>query len=230
MEKINIAEYYGDLAQRYDEDRFGQSYGRFLHRREADILARLMPKNAKSSGRGRILDLACGTGRFSFLATDGLDQSREMLSVAREKWPKTTFFEGDARKMPFDDEAFDVIFSLHFLMHLPESEVAEVLEACFRVLKNGGTLIVDFPSRKRRELFRKKMGGWHGATAFDLKSFEKLAGKNWKIVRSEGVLTVPIHRFSPFFRPVLYRIDSFLGRSWVKNGSSYLFVKLEKKS
>ena len=65
---------------------------------------------------GSALDVACGSGKLTAqLATIagpkgrvvGLDFSPQMLEVARRDHPGIEFVEGDALKLPFDNESFD---------------------------------------------------------------------------------------------------------------------------
>ena len=92
------------------------------------VIARLRPV--------RTLDVACGTG---FLTTHlrgtvvGLDQSAAMLSIARERAPHVTFVEGDALALPFEDDAFDRVFTSYFYCHLEEPERERFLEEARRV-------------------------------------------------------------------------------------------------
>lgn len=230
---MNVADYYSSIAKKYDEDRFGNSYGQFLHRRETSILRRFLLKAFSKNGSKkspRILDLGCGTGRFSAFSTDGLDQSAEMIEIARGKCPDCRFSVGDARQLPFGDGVFEAIFCLHLVMHLPEKEVAALVAEARRTLRTGGFLVLDFPSRKRRKLLGQHPSGWHGATAFDLQNFVNLIGAGWAIRRTEGALMLPIQRIWPFFRPFLASLDAFLGKSGLREWSSYIFVLLEKKA
>src|ERR1700704_3899058 len=66
---------------------------------------------------GSALDVACGSGRLTVQLAKiagpkgrvvGLDFSPQMLEVARRDHPGIEFVEGDALKLPFDDESFDV--------------------------------------------------------------------------------------------------------------------------
>ena len=78
-----VVEYYDELASRYDRHRFGNSYGAYIDAQERRILrAWLVPVKD-----GKVLDLACGTGRLLDLATHGLDASEAMVRIAREKHP-----------------------------------------------------------------------------------------------------------------------------------------------
>jgi len=73
------------------------------------------------------LDVACGTGFLTrHLPGDvvALDQSEHMLAVAREQAPAAQFVQGDAFALPFDDGAFERLFTSYFYCHLeaPERE------------------------------------------------------------------------------------------------------------
>jgi demethylmenaquinone methyltransferase / 2-methoxy-6-polyprenyl-1,4-benzoquinol methylase len=65
---------------------------------------------------GSALDVACGSGKLTVQLAKiagakgrviGLDFSPQMLEVARRDHPGIEFVEGDALKLPFDDETFD---------------------------------------------------------------------------------------------------------------------------
>ena len=81
----------------------------------------------------RTLDVACGTGfltRHLRGEVVGLDQSESMLEVARRQAPSATFVRGDALSLPFDDGAFERVFTGHFYGHLePEQRERFVAEA-----------------------------------------------------------------------------------------------------
>jgi ubiquinone/menaquinone biosynthesis C-methylase UbiE len=75
----------------------------------------------------RTLDVACGTGFLTrHLSGDvvGLDASERMLAVARKQAPQARFEHGDALSLPFEDGAFDRVFTSYFYCHLegPERE------------------------------------------------------------------------------------------------------------
>jgi ubiquinone/menaquinone biosynthesis C-methylase UbiE len=81
----------------------------------------------------RTLDVACGTGFLTRYLRDevvGLDQSESMLEEARRQAPSATFVLGDALSLPFDDGAFERVFTGHFYGHLdPEQRERFVAEA-----------------------------------------------------------------------------------------------------
>jgi ubiquinone/menaquinone biosynthesis C-methylase UbiE len=84
----------------------------------------------------RTLDVACGTG---FLAAHlqgeitGLDQSEEMLDVARGRLPEAQFVAGDALAPPFADGAFERVHAGHFYGHLGAAQRDAFLAAAARL-------------------------------------------------------------------------------------------------
>ena len=97
---------------------------------------------------GSALDVACGSGKLTAqLATIagpkgrvvGLDFSPQMLEVARRDHPGIEFVEGDALKLPFDDESFDastIAFGLRNLAD-PVGGLREML----RVVRNRAVVL-----------------------------------------------------------------------------------------
>ena len=84
----------------------------------------------------RTLDVACGTGFVTRLLRGhvvGLDQSPAMLDVAREQAPNAAYVHSDALALPFEDDAFERVFTSHFYGHLEEDERARFLAEARRV-------------------------------------------------------------------------------------------------
>ncbi|MFL5862307.1 MAG: class I SAM-dependent methyltransferase [Solirubrobacteraceae bacterium] len=99
-----------------------------------------------------ILDVATGTGMVAFaLARAGasitaLDQSPEMLSVARSRAPHdaaVTFVSGEAERLPFADGAFDALTFTYLLRYVDDP--AATMRELARVVKPGGRIgMVEF--------------------------------------------------------------------------------------
>ena len=82
------------------------------------------------------LDVACGTGfltRHLRGEVVGLDASEHMLEVARLQAPSAQFERGDALALPFEDGAFDRVFTSYFYCHLEEEERERFLSEARRV-------------------------------------------------------------------------------------------------
>lgn len=220
-----IPAYYDALASDYDQSRFGNAYGQFIHQQERKALASLLRETPTTE----VLDLACGTGRLLEFAETGCDLSPKMISEARQKFPSKTLVLGEATQLPFEDGAFGVIYSMHFFMHLDHATATAVLAEAYRVLRPGGRLIFDFPSEKRRRL----TGGhhnqhWHGSNAMTKAKVLELSKHPWQITTSQGVLFFPIHRVPSTLRPYLLPLDTILCRSFLQEYASYILVCMQK--
>jgi ubiquinone/menaquinone biosynthesis C-methylase UbiE len=108
-----------------------------------------------------ILDLGCGTGRFSELLAQrsggrviGIDPSERMLQQARRK-PSPgdiSYWRASAEALPLSDDRADLVFMSMVYHHLPNPAVAA--RECHRVLREGGYVCIrngtresDFPHR-----------------------------------------------------------------------------------
>jgi ubiquinone/menaquinone biosynthesis C-methylase UbiE len=216
-----IINYYNDLAGSYDENRFDNTYGKFIDLQERAILDKIINPEEHS------VDLACGTGRLSNYAQIGIDASAAMVEIAKKKFPEKVFLKNEADALDLDNDSVDMILSFHFFMHLDENKTKKILEECNRVLKKNGRIILDIPSRKRRKIFDYKANNWHGANSLSISDFTEYP--NFKVKRTFGILFFPIHRFPNFCRRFFVKIDSVLANSFLKEYSSYLIIELEKK-
>jgi trans-aconitate methyltransferase len=95
----------------------------------------------------RILDLGCGTGDLTQKIADcgatvtGMDNSLDMITTARAKYPSIEFTLGDATNFAFN-EPFEAVFSnatLHWVK--PPQDAARCIA---KALKPGGRLVTEF--------------------------------------------------------------------------------------
>ncbi|ASJ02171.1 methyltransferase [Thermococcus profundus] len=141
-------------------DVYSDEYKRRIETLEP-LLLKYMPQ------KGRVLDLACGAGGFSFLLEDlgfqvvGLDSSESMLERAKEfakdRRSKVEFIKGDARNLPFDENSFDYVLLIDSLIHFEPGELNAVFKEIGRVLKPGGRFVIQFTDL--RELLPVLMNG-----------------------------------------------------------------------
>lgn len=95
-----------------------------------------------------ILEIGVGTGNLAskFLKDNcnivGIDQSREMLLVAKEKYPNLKVRLGEFLKIPYDNKYFDFIVSTYAFHHLNKKEKSVAIEEMIRVLKDNGNIII----------------------------------------------------------------------------------------
>lgn len=103
-----------------------------------------------------VLDIGCGGGgKTCYYATYGPKKmigidivphyAEEGNAFAKHKGLSdvVSFMTGDAARMTFEDNTFDTIIMNDAMEHVGEPE--KTLEECFRVLKPGGHLYINFP-------------------------------------------------------------------------------------
>ena len=128
--------YYHARAREYDDWWLGHNLYADKHRPGWDEKRAQLERWIEDLQPRHTLDVACGTGFMTRrLRGDvtGLDQSDAMLDVAREQVPGATFVQGDALELPFDDGAFERIFSSYFYCHLEEDDRVRFLAEARRV-------------------------------------------------------------------------------------------------
>lgn len=112
----------------------------------SQIIEHLKPWDGKKS-----LEVGAGRGTMSMYFADAgfdvtlLDACEEPLEHAKKQFARhdleCTTVVGDAMKLPFDDESFDVVFSYGLLEHFEDEELGHVMQSQFRVLRRGGLWI-----------------------------------------------------------------------------------------
>ena len=138
--------------------------------KEIDLFSRIL--NIKPEDY--ILDLSCGQGRHSleiarrgFQNVEGLDRSRYLIQKAKHQAKiegmNVRFREGDARKLPYHPDSFDVVMILGNSFGYFETiqDDLKVLEEVYRVLKPWGKLLIDIADGDfLREQFQPRSWEW----------------------------------------------------------------------
>ena len=143
-----------ESAERYDVG------VEFLFLGTADIMRRqVIPPitqavKGKDPSQFRLLEVACGTGRtlsqisktHPTMPLTGLDLSPYYLQEARSLLadvPNVSFVAENAEAMPFVDGYFDCLTCVYLFHELPKNARRNVYAEMFRVLKPGGTLVIE---------------------------------------------------------------------------------------
>jgi ubiquinone/menaquinone biosynthesis C-methylase UbiE len=138
-----------DIARTYDR---GRDHGPAFLELWMDVVASYV----KDEDIKTILDLGCGTGRFTealrvrFDAkVIGIDPAEKMLAQARSKQPdgRVQYEHGRAESIPLPDNSVDLIFISMIFHHLADPALAA--RECRRVLRNGGIVFVRTGTRER---------------------------------------------------------------------------------
>lgn len=131
-----------DIAATYDR---GRDHGpEFL-----DLWMNVVASHVKDQDTKRILDLGCGTGRFSealavYFDAEviGIDPSKKMLEQARSKPSRSRvrYESGRGESIPLPDNSADLIFMSMIFHHFDNPTLAA--RECRRVLTEDGTAIL----------------------------------------------------------------------------------------
>jgi demethylmenaquinone methyltransferase / 2-methoxy-6-polyprenyl-1,4-benzoquinol methylase len=155
-----------------------------------------------------VLDVATGTGAVAAELVErrgcrvvGIDQSRDMLAVARRRLPpEVELMEGDGERLPFPDASFDGLTFTYLLRYVDDP--GETLRELARVVRPGRTVaMLEFgvppfaPARAAWELYvrvglpglgRLISPGWHEVGRFLGPSIRGL----WSSYSLEQLLTL----------------------------------------
>jgi ubiquinone/menaquinone biosynthesis C-methylase UbiE len=193
---------------RYDQtgrarlwDQQSRGYARYVQ----DLQGRLLDFLRRSTqSDSTVVDLGCGTGELTELATrlgalpnwSGGDLREQVIAVARERYPHASWFASSADSIPLPDHTVDVLVAQVLFSSLPSRafEEAVALEAA-RVLRPGGWLVwvdIRYPSPANRAV--------HGMSR---RRVEELFPGWWSELELAGLLP-PLSRRLGASTPMLY--------------------------
>lgn len=142
-----------NIAATYDR---GRDHGpEFL-----DLWMNVIAAHTKEQRVQTILDLGCGTGRFSkALAVRfdaeviGIDPSDKMLEQARSKPSdaRIRYKHGRGESIPLPDNSVDLVFMSMIFHHFDNPALAA--RECRRVLRDGGTVFLRAGTRERTSTY-----------------------------------------------------------------------------
>ena len=154
-------------------------------------------KNAK------VLEAGCGFGQWVFWMVEqgyqavGIDLSPKAIRTAKDyirknKIKNCEFIEGDVRRMPIEDNYFDIIYSFGLIEHFHKPEI--ILNEFKRVLKPGGKIFLSMPNQYSghtlTRIILKMIGKWDlgHERSYTKKSLDKLFEKSGLKVLRGGIM------------------------------------------
>jgi len=138
----NMFSHFYDLFIKMHSHNYGEETRKFL------------VNSAKLEGKNhpRVLDICCGTGSVALAFTQrhpevqsiGYDFALGMLNKAKEKdrSGRARFINGDAARLSFADNSFDVVCCSHALYELKNKVRTAALSEMKRVIKPDGLVLI----------------------------------------------------------------------------------------
>lgn len=161
---------------------------------------------------GRVLNLGCGSfdrhRLFDhFDEVVGFDIATPALEEGNGKFPAIEFVRGDAERLPFADDSFDLVFTDQVIEHLPDpdaslSEIRRVADAVILCVPNDALETQRLVNRIRGFDPREEIGHLHANLHAD---WRKLVERHVDIKHERGMklfncLAMPSLR--PLHRPI----------------------------
>lgn len=176
---------------------------RALHIDEAAVDQALKRLLLRSSPH-RLLDIGTGTGHVLEIAgadvetAIGVDASREMLSVARDRLdkaglPNCQVRQADMYHLPFGSGHFDAV-TVHMVLHYSDRPELVIREAARVLAGNGRMVVVDFAPHELETMREEHAHRWLGFADGDIARHFKAAGlvPEAPVHLSGGPLTVSL--------------------------------------
>jgi len=138
----------------HTEETFKRDYGE----RDWNWYRNLVAEGIRYGTPGKWLDLGAGLGLFVECARRfgidciGLEGSEYAVEAVKERFPsidmRQHFLED---KLPFKDNSISTIMCHQVIEHLSNETMISMLKECYRVLKQGGVMLIYSPSKYDRK-------------------------------------------------------------------------------
>ena len=127
----------------------------------------------------------------------GLDISEVSIDVAREHLQRTdlsgpwNLIVGSAEDLPFHDKSFSLVICSELMEYYSMEECGDILREIYRVLKDDGRSVIDFPDDADSQAWRLKSSEEADGVSFfvypEMKIRGEIDGCGLTIVKSQKV-------------------------------------------
>lgn len=208
-------------ANLYDQNHsFVSKYGN-------NLIERLAPKPGE-----KILDLGCGTGDLAKELYDvgvnvvGVDQSKNMITEARSKYPDIHFMVRDATNLGYNNE-FDAVFSnatLHWV-----KQPKQAVECIYQSLKPGARFVAEFGGKGNVQTITDEIIRQFKEAGIDYKMerfpwYYPSIGEYTSLMEEAGFRVTFAQHFD---RPTPLDGENGL-RNWIKMFGSHMFESMDE--
>ncbi len=197
----------GKFGKQYFDCMYGSSILKGKRPLQDRFWVRYIKKHKRS---GRLLDTGCGKGFFlehaeKWYETYGIDISEYAIEQARNRLHNTKLYIGDANRLDFNHDYFDIITCFDLLEHLDNPELA--VKECYSKLREGGLFIFSVPNTDSYGLswLKRNWSGYRDPTHVSLLSNEEwsqlLENNGFKLIDRfyDGLWDSPYFKVVPVF-------------------------------
>ncbi len=182
-------DYWDGVARGMNGPIFQEQIALYKRKEYIDLISAWIPSDNRGSmlktdlfeeafGRDSLID----TLGLSYPLTVSIDISGTIVMKAKERLPAYPFLVGNICRLPFKEESFDFVLSNSTLDHLPIDMIPDAINELWRVLKQGGCMILTLDSRHNplhllSHYIRRWMGGYHEEHCFTIQETTALLDK-----------------------------------------------------
>lgn len=125
---------------------YGSKDERYYYNRVLKFVS-LLPKGGRKTG----LEIGCGTGvythhfaKFDNINIIGVDLSKNVLDIARTRYPRIRVEQGNIENLKYESATFDFCVGFNIVHHLPDKN--RLFRNISRILKPGGIFYCEEPN------------------------------------------------------------------------------------
>lgn len=154
-------EFYNKNAEKWATTHFTLDYWEDVFKRFQGFLS-----------KGKILDIGCGPGRDAHFFVNsgyeyiGIDFSKELIKVARDKNPEVDFQIMDMNNLKFPEDSFDGFWAVASLLHIPKDKINIPLVEIYRILKPRGIGCVVIKEGSGEEIIKDRFFAFYSKDEF----------------------------------------------------------------
>jgi len=203
----NFTQWNDEMLKKFDLEHY-HANANFIVRFIESKRVKFILKFIEAREGDEIIEIGCGAGdiigRVEKGETTGVDISRYILNVARQRYPQVKFVAGNAEELPDEiiKNRYDKIICSEVIEHVENPD--KVLTEIRRLAKKDSAVVISVPNENLIDGVKKILQGlrifnwlfpkfpqkmteeWH-LHSFGLEKIKKLVARDYSVERIKGV-------------------------------------------